>query len=70
MAPHLPELIPFLIDSLQHSEALIRSITCWTLSRWMLNLKLKNSMAYFNLDTVILLHSSLKDQFLNSCSRR
>uniref|UniRef100_A0A9J2Q9I7 Transportin-1 n=1 Tax=Ascaris lumbricoides TaxID=6252 RepID=A0A9J2Q9I7_ASCLU len=34
MTPHLPELIPFLINSLQDRKALVRSITCWTLSRY------------------------------------
>lgn len=34
MTPHLPELIPYLINSLQDSKALVRSITCWTLSRY------------------------------------
>ncbi|KAM7425948.1 Transportin-1 [Porites harrisoni] len=34
IAPHLPELIPFLINSLSEKRALVRSITCWTLSRY------------------------------------
>lgn len=34
MIPHLPELIPFLIMNLSDSKALVRSITCWTLSRY------------------------------------
>ena len=34
MVPHLPELIPYLIGSLSDSKALVRSITCWTLSRY------------------------------------
>lgn len=34
MIPHLPELIPYLITSLSDKKALIRSITCWTLSRY------------------------------------
>uniref|UniRef100_A0A8R1XN05 Transportin-1 n=1 Tax=Onchocerca volvulus TaxID=6282 RepID=A0A8R1XN05_ONCVO len=34
ITPHLPELIPFLIISLQDRKALVRSITCWTLSRY------------------------------------
>uniref|UniRef100_A0A0N4U2Z0 Transportin-1 n=1 Tax=Dracunculus medinensis TaxID=318479 RepID=A0A0N4U2Z0_DRAME len=32
--PHLPQLIPFLINSLDDRKALVRSITCWTLSRY------------------------------------
>ena len=34
MIPHLPELIPFLIRCLNDKKALVRSITCWTLSRY------------------------------------
>ena len=31
---HLGELIPYLITCLSDSKALVRSITCWTLSRY------------------------------------
>uniref|UniRef100_A0A914VK87 Transportin-1 n=1 Tax=Plectus sambesii TaxID=2011161 RepID=A0A914VK87_9BILA len=34
MTTHLPELIPYLIGCLQDRKALVRSITCWTLSRY------------------------------------
>jgi len=34
MIQHLPELIPFLIGCLSNQKALVRSITCWTLSRY------------------------------------
>jgi len=34
MIQHLPELIPFLIGCLSDKKALVRSITCWTLSRY------------------------------------
>ncbi|TMS32640.1 hypothetical protein L596_000457 [Steinernema carpocapsae] len=34
ITPHLPELIPYLINSLQDPKGLVRSITCWTLSRY------------------------------------
>ena len=34
MLQHLEELVPFLIDSLSDQRALIRIITCWTLSRY------------------------------------
>uniref|UniRef100_A0A6B2EC29 Transportin-1 n=1 Tax=Phlebotomus kandelakii TaxID=1109342 RepID=A0A6B2EC29_9DIPT len=34
MVPHLPELIPYLISCLSDKKALVRSITCWTLSRY------------------------------------
>lgn len=40
MIQHLPELIPFLIQCLSDKKALVRSITCWTLSRysnWVVN---------------------------------
>ncbi|XP_033636471.1 transportin-1-like isoform X1 [Asterias rubens] len=40
MVAHLPELIPFLINCLSEKKALVRSITCWTLSRyshWIVN---------------------------------
>ncbi|KAH7867872.1 armadillo-type protein [Lentinula edodes] len=33
MELHLPNLIPYLIDSLNDSKPLVRSITCWTLGR-------------------------------------
>lgn len=34
MVIHLPELIPYLITCLSDKKALVRSITCWTLSRY------------------------------------
>jgi transportin-1 len=34
VAPHLPELIPYLISLLQDSEAVVRQITCWALGRY------------------------------------
>ena len=34
MITHLPELIPYLIGCLSDKKALVRSITCWTLSRY------------------------------------
>lgn len=34
MIPHLDELIPFLINCLGDKKALVRAITCWTLSRY------------------------------------
>ncbi|TPP57477.1 Transportin-2 [Fasciola gigantica] len=34
MLPYLPELCPFLIGCLSDERPLIRSITCWTLSRY------------------------------------
>jgi len=34
MIPHLAELVPFLINCLSEKKALVRAITCWTLSRY------------------------------------
>ena len=34
MVPQLPEVVPYLINSLSDEKALVRSITCWTLSRY------------------------------------
>lgn len=34
MIPYLPELIPHLVQCLSDKKALVRSITCWTLSRY------------------------------------
>ncbi|ELU00071.1 hypothetical protein CAPTEDRAFT_126125 [Capitella teleta] len=34
MTPHLPELTPYLIQCLSDKKALVRSIACWTLSRY------------------------------------
>ena len=31
---HLPELLPYLITCLSDNKALVRSITCWTISRY------------------------------------
>ncbi|KIM30478.1 hypothetical protein M408DRAFT_328061 [Serendipita vermifera MAFF 305830] len=34
MEPHLPTLIPFLVNMLGDTKPLVRSITCWTLGRY------------------------------------
>jgi len=34
MIPHLGELVPYLVTCLSAPKALVRSITCWTLSRY------------------------------------
>jgi len=31
---HLPDLVPYLVTCLSDKKALVRSITCWTLSRY------------------------------------
>ncbi|SAM01459.1 hypothetical protein [Absidia glauca] len=34
IAPHLPELVPYLLTHLNDQKPLVRSITCWTLGRY------------------------------------
>jgi len=34
VAPHLPELVPYLISLLNDPEPVVRQITCWTLGRY------------------------------------
>ena len=34
VGPHLPELIPFLVNTLKDEDAPVRQITCWTLTRY------------------------------------
>lgn len=34
MIPHLPSLIPFLVERLKDKHPFVRSITCWTISRY------------------------------------
>ena len=34
MSDFLPQVIPYLLELLTDSKALVRSITCWTLSRY------------------------------------
>ena len=34
LAPHLPDLVDYLIKCLNEKKPLVRSITCWTLSRY------------------------------------
>ena len=34
VSPHLPELVPFLIQSLSDDEPVVRQITCWCLARY------------------------------------
>ena len=34
MTPHLPTLIPLLVNMLRDPQPLVRSITCWTLGRY------------------------------------
>jgi HEAT repeat protein len=34
VAPHLPDLVPYLVTLLEDTEPVVRQITCWTLSRY------------------------------------
>lgn len=34
ISPHLPTLLPFLIDCMSSEKSLIRSMSCWTVSRY------------------------------------
>lgn len=34
MLPHLPSLLPYLIERMRDKHPLVRSITCWTISRY------------------------------------
>lgn len=34
MVPHLPDLVPYLVCCMGERKALVRAITCWTLSRY------------------------------------
>ncbi len=47
MIPHLGELIPYLINCLSDKKALVRAITCWTLSRYSHWVVTQNHDLYF-----------------------
>ncbi|WWC73445.1 uncharacterized protein I206_107415 [Kwoniella pini CBS 10737] len=50
LEPHLPQLIPFLLKTLQDKKALVRSITCWTLGRyasWCVHVNQADKTQYF-----------------------
>lgn len=34
MVPHLPSLVPYLVERMSDSHPMVRSITCWTMSRY------------------------------------
>ncbi|KAI8339859.1 armadillo-type protein [Chlamydoabsidia padenii] len=49
IAPHLPELVPYLLTHLNDPKPLVRSITCWTLGRythWIAQASQQNPAAY------------------------
>ncbi|WWD20076.1 hypothetical protein CI109_104550 [Kwoniella shandongensis] len=50
LEPHLPQLIPFLLQALDDKKALVRSITCWTLGRyasWCVHVNPEDKSQYF-----------------------
>jgi transportin-1 len=50
VAPHLPDIVPYLITLLDDKEPLIRQITCWTLgcySPWVTSLKDQDQRLHF-----------------------
>ena len=34
MTPHLPSLVPYLVEKMSDEHPMVRSITCWTISRY------------------------------------
>jgi transportin-1 len=57
--PHLPELIPYLINCLSDKKALVRAITCWTLSRyshWVVSQPHDNYLKPLMKEVSVLLH--------------
>ncbi|CAK9784881.1 putative importin beta-2 subunit [Cutaneotrichosporon oleaginosum] len=50
LEPHLPQLVPWLIEALKDRKALVRSITCWTLGRyssWVVAVSTENKQTFF-----------------------
>lgn len=47
MIPHLPELVPYLLNCMTDKKSLVRAITCWTLSRYVSWICLQPHDAYF-----------------------
>ncbi|OXM78877.1 importin beta-2 subunit [Cryptococcus neoformans Bt63] len=50
LEPHLPQLVPFLLRSLEDKKALVRSITCWSLGRyasWIVQVNPEDKTQYF-----------------------
>ena len=62
MEQHLPDLVPYLFNSMKDTKPLIRTITCWTLSRyatWIIHHPQKN--VYFEPLIALLLQRILDD---------
>ena len=52
VAPHLPELIPYLLSLLDDSEPVVRKITCWALGRytkWIVTLPSSDMQSYLEM---------------------
>lgn len=52
MSAHLSSLVPFLAENTKHSKALVRSIACWTLSRysnWLVSQAINGDSKYVEL---------------------
>lgn len=50
LEPHLPQLVPWLIEALKDRKALVRSITCWTLGRyssWVVAVSTEDKRTFF-----------------------
>lgn len=52
LTPHLPDLVDYLIKCLSDKKPLVRSITCWTLSRyssWIVNNEAQHNQFFVSL---------------------
>lgn len=49
MTPHLPDLVPYLVERLSDKHPMVRSITCWTISRYTLWIVQNTQERYFGL---------------------
>lgn len=55
LEPHLPQLVPLLVNALKDEKALVRSITCWTLGRyasWVVDLEGEENRQNFFMPTM------------------
>lgn len=55
LEPHLPQLVPLLVNALKDEKALVRSITCWTLGRyasWVVELEGEENRQNFFMPTM------------------
>lgn len=49
MVPHLPSLVPYLVERISDTHPLVRSITCWTISRYTFWILQNSQERYFGL---------------------